>query len=93
MGKLLSGMGWMTVIGGVAVIAYAQYRSNETGKDIVTVLKNLPEELKQSQSEWQERLMKAMEDGKQAAAEKEAEIDEKLRAQETQSEEVPDYVV
>ena len=83
----------MAVIGGIAIIAYAQHRSNETGKDILSVLNNLPEELKQSQAEWQERLMRAMEAGKQAAAEKEAEIEQELNAQDTQPQEVPDFVV
>ncbi len=84
MGRLLSGMGWMTVLSGAAVLAYAQYRSNQTGKDIVTILQNLPDELKKSQAEWQQRLLTAMEAGKQAAAEKEAEIEQELSAQERQ---------
>ncbi len=82
MGRILSGMGWMTVLGGAAVMAFAQYRSNRTGRDLVTVLQNLPEELKEAQAEWQECLLAAMDAGRKAAAEKEEQIERELSAHE-----------
>ena len=84
MARLLSGMGWMTALGGAAIVAFAQYRSNQTGKDIVTIMQNLPQEIKEAQAEWQQRLLTAMEAGRQAAGEKEAEIEQALSAQEHQ---------
>lgn len=91
MSKFLSSMGWLTVIGAGATLAFAQYRSNETGRDIVTVLGNLPEELKQAEAEWQERLMRAVAVGRQAAGEREEEIERELSAQETGIREIPDF--
>jgi Sec-independent protein translocase protein TatA len=95
--KLLGGMGWMAAAGTAAILAFAEYRSRETGRDLSTVLKNLPDEFKQSQSEWQERLRKALEEGKLAANRREAEIDSELReagAKENRDrEETPDFIV
>lgn len=95
MARLFTGMGWLAAAGTAAVLAFAQYRSHETGRDMVTVLKNLPEELKQSRAEWQERVEKALQEGKQAAAEREAQIDRELSgtAETADREEVPDYIV
>jgi hypothetical protein len=59
-----------------------------------TVLSNLPEELKQSQAEWQQRLREAVEVGKQAAAAREAEIDRELgKDEEPTATPVADYIV
>ena len=77
----------------VAVLVYAQRRSAQTGRDVVTVLSNLPEELKESQVEWQGRLRKAVEIGKEAAAAREAEIDRELGEPQTQATPVTDYIV
>lgn len=81
MGRLFSGMGWLTVIGAGAALAFAQYRANETGRDVVTVLKNLPEELQVSAMEWQARLMQAVAEGKKAADAKEVELEQDLAGQ------------
>jgi Sec-independent protein translocase protein TatA len=93
--RLFGGLGWMAAAGTAAVLAFAEYRSRETGRDLATVLKNLPDELKQSQAEWQERLGKAVEEGKQAASRREAEIDQELTgiAKTEHKEEVPDFIV
>jgi len=90
---LIKGLGWITAGAAVATIAFAQYRSSETGRDIVTVLQNLPQELKEAQAEWQQKAMDAMEEGKRAAAEREAEIDRELDVHETHEQEVPDFIV
>lgn len=91
MGRLFSGMGWLTVLGAGAVLAFAQYRSSETGRDLVTVLKNLPEELQAAGTEWQGRLMQAVVAGKQAATEKEEEIERELAAKDPERHQEPDF--
>ena len=78
MSKLLSSTGFTLLVAAAAVVIYAQKRAAETGRDTMSVLANLPEELKQSQAVWQEKLEKAVEVGKEAAARKEEEIDRQL---------------
>ena len=77
----------------MAVLAFAQHRSNETGRDIISILQNLPQELKEARAEWQQKAMVAMEEGKKAAAEREAEIYRELSAQEPVGQEIPGYIV
>ncbi len=93
MGRLFFRMGWLMGLGAGAVLAFAQYRSNVTGRDLVTVLENLPQELKEAGSEWQARLKQAMAAGRQAATEREEEIERELAGQESDRQEVPDAVV
>lgn len=93
MGRFMSGLGMTVGVAVIAVVAYAQKRSAETGKDIMTVLSNLPDELKRSQAEWQKKLEVAVDAGKKAAAEKEAEIERELE-HETEPQKPPvDYIV
>ncbi len=86
MSGFLAKTGLLAAAAAAAAIFYAQKRSQETGKDIVEVLGNLPAELKESGAGWQQKLMVAVDAGKQAAAAKEAEIDHQLGRQEEQSE-------
>ena len=76
--KFLSSAGFTIVVAAAAVVVYAQKRAAETGRDTMTVLANLPAELKESQTVWQEKLETALEAGKEAAARKEVEIDRQL---------------
>ena len=78
MGRFFSGLGKAAGLAAIAVAVYTQKLSSETGRDFMTVLLKLPEELKQSQAEWQKRLEHAVDAGKKAAAEKEAEIEREL---------------
>ncbi len=95
MGRLLSGLGWTAAAGTVAALAFARYRSNETGKDIVTVLGNLPEELQEAQSEWRRRLQKALAEGREAAAERELRFERELEGEAPSEgkEAAPEYMV
>ena len=98
MGHFMSGLGKVAGLAAVAVMVYAQRRSARTGKDVVTILSNLPAELKESQAEWQERLMEAVEVGRQAAAEREAELERDLSGDRPQAPQAPatpvtDYIV
>ncbi len=81
-----SKVGLLSAAAAAAAVFYAQKRSQETGRDIVEVLGNLPAELKGSGAGWQEKLRLAVDAGKQAAAAKEAEIERQLGEPEEQSE-------
>jgi hypothetical protein len=93
MSKLISSFGLVVGIAAAAALVYAKQRSAQTGKDVMSVLFNLPAELKESQAQWQQRLKEAVEVGKKAAAEKEAEIDRELEGEEAPVTSVPDYIV
>jgi hypothetical protein len=97
--KFFSTVGLTIGLAGAAVWMYAQRRSQQTGRDITTVLSNLPEELKQTKSELQREMKSAMSAGKRAAAEKEAQIDRELKEAESgvpghqTHDRVPEFVV
>lgn len=86
MGKLMGKAVWLGLAAGAAVLVYALRRSAKTGRDIGTVLSNLPEEFKESGEELQQHVEEALSAGRKAAAEREAEIDRQL------NEEEQDYV-
>ncbi len=92
MSSLVSKAGFTIVIGAAAMIIYAQKRSAETGKDTMTVLSNLPDELKKSQAELKIKVEKAVEAGKRAADRKEKEIDQQLEEKPPEPPNI-DYVV
>jgi hypothetical protein len=78
-------------IAGAAVLMYAQRRSERTGRDVGTVLSDLPGELRETRAELEKQLRKALEMGKKAAGEKEAEIERQLSADEPASSEVREF--
>jgi len=78
MGKLFAKLGWTGMIAGAAVLVYAQRRAEKTGRDMGAVLANLPGELKQTQAELQQEVKEAVEVGRKAATEREAEFDREL---------------
>lgn len=73
-----SRLGVVVGLAGAAVMLYAQRRSQRTGRDLGTVLSNLPQELKETKAELEQKVRVALERGRRAAAEKEAEIDREL---------------
>ncbi len=92
MSNLVSKAGLAIVIGAAATIIYAQKRAAETGKDMMTVLSNLPDELKKTQAELKIKIDKAVNAGKQAADRKEKEIDRQLEEKPPEPPNI-DYVV
>lgn len=93
MGKIISGFMWTVGAGAVAVIVFARYRSNATGRDMMTVIENLPEELRLASEDCRQRLQAAFAEGKEAAARREAEIEAELAGIENETFEAPDYAV
>lgn len=85
-----SRLGIVAGLAGAAVVIYAQRRSQKTGRDLVEVLLNLPQELKETKAELQVQLMAALDKGRQAAAQKEAEIDRELKEAEGGTSHPPD---
>jgi len=84
----------MAGLAGAAVLVYAQRRSEKTGRNVGTVLTNLPDELNETRGELEQQIREALEAGKKAAAEKEAEIDRQLAAtEEAPPPFVQDYIV
>lgn len=80
--RFTSALGVVVSLAGAAVVLYAERRAEKTGRDVGAVLANLPEELKATRTQLQKNLRQAMEAGKQAAADKEAQIDRQLEAAE-----------
>lgn len=80
--SFMSKLGMVTSMAAAAVLVYAQHRGEKTGKDVGTVLSHLPEELNGTKDELRRQLSQAMEAGRRAAADKEAEIDRQLAAEE-----------
>lgn len=78
MGKLIAKLGWAGVIVAATAVVYAQRRAQKTGRDVGTVLSNLPDELRQTKAELEQDVKEAMEVGKKAAVEREAEFDREL---------------
>lgn len=78
MGKAASRLGLLAAAAGALLYIYARQRAAETGKDIPSVIANLPEELRESWAEWQDSARVAMEAGMKAAREREADIEESL---------------
>ena len=93
MGKLFAKLGWAGVIAGVAVVVYAQRRAEKTGRDMGAVLANLPGELKQTQAELQQEVKEAVEVGRKAAIEREAEFDRELAGADSGISPMPDFLV
>lgn len=93
MGKIFSGFFWTVSTGALAVVVFAHYRSAATGRDMMSVIENLPEELRQASEEWRQRLEAALAEGKEAAARREAEIEAELAGIENETFQAPDYVV
>lgn len=80
--SFFSRLGLLTAVAGAGVYYYARKRSEQTGRDIGAVMSNLPEELKQTKSDLEQRFRTAVSAGKEAAHEKEAEIEHQLEATE-----------
>lgn len=74
-----SRLGVIAGLAGAAVFIYAQRRSQKTGKDMEEVLRNLPQELMETKMELEQQIRAALDRGRRAAAEKEAEIDRELK--------------
>ncbi|MBE0428334.1 MAG: hypothetical protein IBX61_00475 [Thermoleophilia bacterium] len=79
--RLIPALGLAAGVAGGALIYYAKRRAEKTGRDMGAVIANLPQELKETRSEVEQQVRKATEIGRQAAAEKVAEIDRQLRAE------------
>ncbi len=93
MGKLISKLAWAGVIAGVAVVVYAKKRADATGRDVGTVLSNLPEELKETRNELEQDVKVAVEVGKKAAAEREIEFEKELGGADKEISPMPDFLV
>lgn len=93
MSRAGSGLGLAATAAAAAVLYYAHRRSAETGRDIFTVLSRLPQELQESWEVWQVRLQEAVEVGKRAAAEREAEIEKGLAGEGFHEQPPTDYVL
>lgn len=93
MGKLLSKIAWAGVIAGAAVVVYAQRRADKTGRDVGSVLANLPNELKESRAEMEREVKEAVEVGKKAAVEREAEFDREFAEADSGISPIPDFLV
>jgi len=93
MGKLLSKLAWAGVIAGAAVVVYAQRRAQKTGRDMGSVLTNLPNELKETRSEMEREVKEAVEVGKKAAVEREAEFDKEFAEADSGISPIPDFLV
>lgn len=78
MGKGVSRLGLLAAAAGALLYIYARQRAEATGRDIHSVLANLPEELRGSWAEWQASARVALEAGMKAAREREADIEESL---------------
>ncbi|MHB9111441.1 MAG: hypothetical protein ACYC4D_02280 [Thermoleophilia bacterium] len=93
MGKLFSKLAWAGVIAGGAVVVYAQRRAQKTGRDMGSVLTNLPNELKETRSEMEREVKEAVEVGKKAAVEREAEFDREFAEADSGISPIPDFLV
>ena len=92
MGKLAAKLGWAGLLAGAAVLLYARSRAQQTGRDMGTVLSNLPNELKATRAELEREVKVAVEAGKKAAAEREEEFDRELSREDTQISPMPDFL-
>lgn len=93
MGKLLSKLAWTGIIAGAAVVVYAQRRAQKTGRDMGSVLTNLPNELKDTRSEMEREVKEAVEVGKKAAVDREAEFDREFADADSGISPIPDFLV
>jgi len=93
MGKLFSKLAWTGIVAGAALLYYAQRRAEKTGRDVGTVLGNLPNELKESRSEMEKEVRQAVEVGKKAAVEREAEFDREFAEADSGISPIPDFLV
>ena len=83
---VVKGIGLLAGIAGVGIVLFAQKRSAATGKDVGEILGNLPEELRQYGDEMKLRLKESVTIGKDAAAERETEIDQMIAEEEAKLE-------
>ncbi|MBI5870629.1 MAG: hypothetical protein HZB44_06715 [Actinobacteria bacterium] len=93
MGKLFAKIAWAGLIAGAAVVVYAQRRADKTGRDVGSVLANLPNELKETRSEMEREVKEAVEVGKKAAVEREAEFDREFAEADSGISPIPDFLV
>ena len=93
MGKLAAKLAWTGLLAGAAVLLYARSRAQQTGRDMGTVLSNLPNELKESKAELEREVKVAVEAGKKAAAEREEEFERELSQDESGISPMPDFLV
>jgi hypothetical protein len=93
MGKLFSKIAWAGLIAGAAVYIYAQRRADKTGRDVGSVLTNLPNELMETRSEMEREVKEAVEVGKKAAVEREAEFDREFAEADSGISPIPDFLV
>ncbi|MHB0866149.1 MAG: hypothetical protein ACYC6B_02460 [Thermoleophilia bacterium] len=80
--SMMSKLGMFSGLAAAAVLVYAQHRGEKTGRDVGTVLSHLPEELNGTRDELKRQLGKAVEAGRRAAADTEAQIDRQLAEEE-----------
>lgn len=93
MGRFFGGTIIVALAAGAAVYAYAQRRSEMTGRDMGAVLTNLPQELKDSSGVFRQHMGEAALAGRKAAMEREAEIDRQLNGEEDLEVTIKDYIV
>lgn len=67
-------------VAGLALAAYVYDRRARTGADVLTILGQLPADLRRLRGEVQRRALRALEEGRAAAREREAEIVRRLEA-------------
>lgn len=84
---LLKGAGILAAVVGAGALLFAKKRSEQTGRDIAGIMSDLPAELKQAADEMRQRLKESIGIARQVAAEREAEIDEMIAAEERKLEE------
>lgn len=68
------------VVAGLALAAYVYDRRARTGADVLTVLRQLPADLRRLRDEAQRRAVRALEEGCEAARRREAELVRQLEA-------------
>ena len=92
MGKLAGKLAWTGLLAGAAILLYARNRAQQTGRDMGTVLSNLPNELKETRAELEREVKVAVDAGKKAAAEREEEFDRELSRDESGISPMPDFL-
>ncbi|MHB1389799.1 MAG: hypothetical protein ACYCXF_00985 [Thermoleophilia bacterium] len=80
--SIVSKLGMVSGLAAAVVLVYAQHRGEKTGRDVGTVLSNLPQEVNGTRDELRQQLSRAVAAGKRAAADKEAQIDRQLADEE-----------
>lgn len=80
---LLRGIGLLAGAAAAGAVLFARRRSAGTGRDIVEVMADLPDELRKAAAEIKVRASESITIARKAAAEREAEIDRLIEAEET----------